>query len=284
MFNRTISGLINKFLFYPAPIIWVEGQDDFPFYEPIIKRLGCRIEAADGKEECKKLAESIIEHEYPFVVILDGDYEILENRENPHSRVLFLNKYSIENYLFEKDLVQIICCKYAGSEDGKEDIGVFFDVVEREIQQHLYDLVILDIANNKLGAGLNGFPDRVDSILNVVTVRLIPDRISPVCNFLRESLSVEAIEEAKNIVDNYLKTRKFTDLLRGHLIFGILWHFIRRGVQILTGKLPNIDNDSLLILLSLELWNLKPSEHHLQLEIDIRIAAEEAVKIKSTQK
>jgi hypothetical protein len=283
MFNRTVAGLINKFLFYPSPIIWVEGKDDFPFYQPILHQLGCRIEAAGGKDECKKLAESIIEHNYPFVVILDGDYEILENRANPHKRILVLNKYSIENYLFEKVLVQSVCCKYGGGGEKKEEMGVLFDEVEREIQQHLINLVILDIANYKQDAGLKAFSDRADSIFDKITIRCLPERISTICGTLSGNLSADAVNEARGLVENFLQTGKFSDLLKGHVIFGILRHLIHRGVQIIRNNPPYIDNDSLLIMLSLELWNIKPSEHHLSLETNIRIAAEEAFQIKSIQ-
>ena len=281
MFNRTISGLINKFLFYPVPIIWVEGKDDFPFYEPILHRLDCRIEAAGGKDECKKIANSIVEHEYPFVVILDGDYEILKKMANPHKRILVLNKYSIENFLFEKALVQSICCKYEGSGGRSEEIGALFDEVEREIQSHLYYLVVLDIANYKQNTGLKAFPDRVDSILDIVKVRCLPERISTISEMLSANLDPDIIDEARGLVRKFLQSGRFSDLLRGHIIFGIIRHLIRRGVKLITNNLPNIDNDSLLIMLSLELWKITPSVQHLNLETNIRIAVEEAHQIKS---
>ncbi|MBC8233001.1 hypothetical protein H8E77_25945 [bacterium] len=74
-FKRTTSGKIAKYLFYDKPLIWVEGDTDIPFYEQILRNYSHRLEAADGKAECLKLAEALIEKDHPYVVILDGDYD-----------------------------------------------------------------------------------------------------------------------------------------------------------------------------------------------------------------
>ncbi len=281
MFNRTETGLINKYLFYPEPIIWVEGSDDFPFYMPILERLECRIESAGGKPECRKLADALVEKDYPFVVILDGDYDILENKTSPHQRVLILDKYAIENYLFERRLVQSVCSKYLGTEERGAEIGELFDQLESDIRNNLYDLVILDILNYRMGTGREIFPDHADSVINIRTAHCIPERIQSIYTAIMKDFQSDAITNLRDIVDAFLTGRRFSDLVRGHFIFGIVRHFVIGCVKKMKGQKPNLDNDSLLIMLSLEIWNIIPSDSHTRLIEDLTQAVESARELRS---
>ena len=281
MFTRTTAGLINKFLFYSEPIIWVEGPDDLPFYYPIINGLGCRIEAAGGKDECERLSEFIIQDNLPYIVVIDSDYEILMGYKILHDRVIYLHKYSIENYFFEREIVQSVCCKYSGSLEGKEALGTLFDEVEKDTQQHLYELVVLDVANHREGTGLEVIPTSPEKLIDIRSVHCSSERVSQVCKAISINIKPETISESRTLIDNFLRDRRFSDLLKGHFIFGIIRHLIRHGTQMLNKRLPNFDNDSMYIMLSLELWNLKPSAHCQDLEHRIRNAVTQALELKS---
>lgn len=281
MFNRTTSGMINKYLFYPEPILWVEGDDDFPFYEPLRNKFNCQIFGAGGKPVCRKLAEAVIDHDYPYVVIMDGDLEILENDSNPHTRVLQLKKYAIENYLFEQRIIQNVSSKYIGNEEKLDEIRGFFESVEADIQACLYDLVVLDVANYKENTGIDFFPDSADGFINMKSVRCLPERINPICDSTRAKIRMDAIEQAKQLVDKYVLGRRLSDLVRGHFLFGILRHSLISCIRTLAKKKIYIDNDSLLILLSLEMWNLRPTEYHESLENDIKLALTDVIQMKS---
>jgi hypothetical protein len=281
MFTRTDTGLINKYLFYPEPIIWVEGYDDFPFYKPIVERLECRIEAAGGKTECRKLADAVFENDCPYVVVMDGDYDILENNANHHQRVLVLEKYAIENYFFERNLVQSICSKYLGSEEQSEKIGNSFDQLEINLQENLYNLVILDILNHRMDLGYEIFPAHADPFINIKTAHCISERIQAKYDTLRENFAPEDIDGLRNLVDSFLTNRRFSDLIRGHFIFGIIRYFIIGCVRKISGHKPNIDNESMLILLALDLWNVVPSNSHRELIDSLLQAVNNARELKS---
>ena len=111
-FDQTEQGKINRYLFCQDPLVWVEGVSDIPFYGHALAAGSCTILAAEGKSECIKLADAIKKHDLPYVVIMDGDYGILERRKPDHRWVVHLDRNSIENYLFEKDLVQHVCLGY----------------------------------------------------------------------------------------------------------------------------------------------------------------------------
>ena len=284
MFSRTLAGLVNKFLFYPKPIVWVEGYDDFPFYEPIIKDSNCRIETACGKDNCLVLAQNIIQKDYPFIVILDGDYGILENQGNPHKRVILLKKYSIENYFFDLSLMQKICSKYIGTEEYLTEIDTLFRKTERDLQNSLFDLVVLDVTNYRKDMGLKVFPEKADPVLDVKKMRCISGKIQEIYNLLIGEFKEEDIFEMKALIETFLQKNSFTDLLRGHFLFGVLRYFIFNCVRNLkSDRKPNIDNDSLLIMLSLELWNIIPTTSHRTLLQDVKEAATDAWRIKNLQ-
>lgn len=106
MFTRSGSGQVNRYLFLSEPLVWVEGDDDVIFFLQLLRDHKCHIEAAGGREECIKLAEAIRQNDHPFVVIVDGDYYVLKRKRSIHRRVIHLDRYAIENYLFETSVVE----------------------------------------------------------------------------------------------------------------------------------------------------------------------------------
>ena len=97
-FARTTLGKIAQYHFDKYLTVWVEGPTDIPFYEQALRKLDCRVKDAGGKSECLKLAKALKEKDHPYVVVLDGDYDILERRRSWHRRVIVLNRHSVENY------------------------------------------------------------------------------------------------------------------------------------------------------------------------------------------
>ena len=84
VFSRTISGKKNKFYFVEKVIVWVEGPDDIVFFDRLLRDMGCKLDPAGGKNECLKLAEGIVEEDLPYVVIIDGDYDVLKRQRSAH--------------------------------------------------------------------------------------------------------------------------------------------------------------------------------------------------------
>ena len=72
-FIRSDLGIENRDLFYfPKILVYVEGYTDFPFYEEVLRNCNYHLKAQGGKEECEKLAGTLIDQDLPFVVVLEN--------------------------------------------------------------------------------------------------------------------------------------------------------------------------------------------------------------------
>lgn len=264
-FSRTISGKLASYLFYREILIWVEGSDDIPFFDRIVRNKHCRLENANGKSECLKLSRGIIEQNLPYVVILDGDYEILERKRSPHRRIVILNRYSIENYLFEEEPIERVCRNYAQVGDDVDILdGTYHDVLDR-IENELLDLIVLDVAHYRQNTGEDVLPSRAEPLLdNPRILTFSTDRIQDICNKLQ--IECTALAESQDLINKYIRFGRIVDVVNGHIIFGIIRHLIINAVRRIRNRNPNIDNDGLLILLSTEAWSLSESRDHNRLK------------------
>ena len=150
-FERTTEGKIARYRFLDMPVVWLEGETDYPMYEPILSEMGCEIGWADGKQECRKLVEAMMAGDLPYVVVLDGDYEILRRCRSWHRRAVLLQRHSIENYCAEVGVVQSVCRKYSRGRVVVGDVGVRFGNLLEALESELGDLVVLDVALGKTG-------------------------------------------------------------------------------------------------------------------------------------
>lgn len=278
-FNRTVAGLVAKHLFYREPLVWVEGPSDIPFYEEVLSNFQCRVEAAGGREECSKLTESLIKHDFPYVVILDGDYGILERKRSPHRRVILLQRYSTENYLFEKEPAERVCRNCARLPCGEDLIGDSFEEVITYLESELRELIILDIANYRASTGRQVLPHRADALLGH-RERIIFDsaRLAHLVATAASNLHTSEIEEARRLIDVFLSERRLIDIVRGHFLFGVLRRLIWGAVRRRSGRKPTIDDNTLKILLTVAVWRGKLETDHKNLRRRLLRAVREVRK------
>jgi hypothetical protein len=278
-FQRTDFGLINKYLFYKEPLVWVEGPTDIPFYERITRSYSCQLEPAGGKEECKKLAKALLQKDHPYVVVLDGHYDILERKRSSHRRLVTLQRHSSENYLFEKETVEQVCRSCAKIGSGDELIGDTFEALISVIQSDLIDLVILDIAHCRASTGRDVLPPKIEPLLESQKVLAFSHkRIKRCCTECQDAIAQEQVDEARALVVKFLEQRRLVDLLPGHLVFGILRYLIINTVRHKTKRKPHIDDDGIRVLLSAEVWSLTKNHDHESLKRRLRQAIREAQK------
>ena len=213
----------------PKTLVHVEGYSDIPFYEEVLQNYNCHLKARGGDKEYAKLVDGLVEKDLPYVVVLDGDYEILTQKRSKHRQVVWLHRYSFENYLFEEEPIKQFCHDRAHSEDSlKEPLSSseFTDFTE-EIEVKFKDLLIFDVAHQRSKTGQMTFfrnPDRFfkedfrDNEIQKQQVEAI------------KGIHVQSIDEAKNLVEKYLMDHRFIDLLRGHFAFGIMRRLISIGL------------------------------------------------------
>ena len=271
-FSRTPSGLSAEYLFYQEILVYVEGHTDIPFYNAILQNYNCRVKSKNGKPECEKLARFLGQDNYPYVVILDGHYDILVRARSQHRRVILLHRHSYENYLFEEEPIKQFCRDRVPSEDSLEEplaSDEFKDFAE-DIEVKFKDLLILDVAHQRSKTGQKTFFQTPDRFFNI---HFHDDQIQKQQEAAAEGIDIESTDNAKNLVEKYLRDHRLIDLLPGHFAFGIM----RRLISNVVGK--SISNDEIRLYLSRVVWQLVKTRDHNSLKRRLRRAVREAEQI-----
>lgn len=295
-FDRTDLGKINKYLFYQDPVVWVEGPDDIPFYEHGLITDSCVFIPAGGKNECIKLASAIKKYGLPYIVVLDGHYEILRRKRTGHRWIVILGRHSIENYLFEKDLAQHVCydyiCLKIGNTLGKsaeldelsKGVGDDFDRLLSYIESQLSNLVVLDVANCMKKTGCDVLPDKIDPLCQSGNNMIfLEGQIAEYCNKAKNKVSQQDIDDAESLISDFCKYKRFIDIVPGHLVYGILRRFIKNTIKRNTGKSISIDDEGMMLLLTAKAWLVVKNRDHESLKRRLRKALTEVRKVRQSQ-
>ena len=274
-FSRTDSGLAAEHLFYQEILVYVEGPTDIIFYDTILQNYRHRIKAKRGREECKKLAEALVQGNYPYVVILDGDYEILEHTRSNHRRVIFLHRYSFENYLFEETLIEQFCRERVHLENSLEELpsSKFREVVE-DTELKFKELIVLDIAHQRSNTGYDVLPNKPDRFLKPRKSVNFRDNEIEQCVEAAQCIDKQSIDNAKTLVEQFLRKRRFIDLLPGHFAFGIMMRLIINTID------RTISDEDIRVPLSKEVWMLVKTPDHNSLKRRLRRAVREAQQMR----
>ena len=273
-FIRSNSGIENRDLFYfPKILVYVEGHEDIPFYEEVLQNYDYHLKARGGREECKKLVTPLVEKDLPYVVVLDGDYEILTRTRSKHRRVVWLHRYAFENYLFEEEPIKQFCRDRTHSEDSLEEAlasSEFTDFIEN-IEMKFKDLIILDVAHQRSKTGCKTFFRNSDRFFKT---NFRDDQIQKQQAAAANSIDIESTNEAKTLVEKFLEEqRRFIDILPGHFVFNIMKRFISNIV----GK--SVPNEEIRLYLSRVVWRLVKTRDHNSLKRRLREAVREVEQI-----
>ena len=279
-FIRSDSGIENRDLFYlPKILVYVEGYSDIPFYEAVLQNYDYHLKAQGGREECKKLVTGLVEKDLPYVVVLDGDYKILERTRSQHRRVVWLHRYSFENYLFEEKPIKQFCRDHAHLEDSLEELlasSEFTDFIEN-IEMKFKDLITLDVAHQQTGTGYDVLPDKSDQFFKPQTrVDFLDNQIQRSYTEAANRIDDQNVDNARTLVEQFLKKQRFIDLLPGHFAFSIIKRLIIDTISRRLRKTPKISNDTIKIYLSREVWSLVNTRDHNSLKRRLRRAVREA--------
>ena len=280
-FSRTPSGLKAEYLFYSEIVVYVEGYTDIPFYKAVLQDYNCRIKAKNGRKECDKLAAHIIQDNCPYVVILDGDYEILNRTHSKHRRIILLHRHSFENYLFEEEPIEQFCQDLAHLEDSSEKLidGRFSALLE-DIALKFKDLLVLDVAHQCAETGCETlFHELYKFFKTPKKVDFRDDEIQKRYTEATQCIDGQSVVSAKTLVEKFLEKHRVIDLLPGHFAFGIIRSLIIDTVNKKNNRNSNISDDSIRGSLSREVWRLVETPDHKSLKRRLRCAVLEAKKM-----
>ncbi|MDE0682652.1 MAG: DUF4435 domain-containing protein [Candidatus Poribacteria bacterium] len=272
-FSRTPLGAAAEYLFYQEILVYVEGHTDIPFYEKVLQGYDCYIKPQGGREECKKLVPLLSKDNLPFVIILDGDYEILARTQGEHSRVILLDRYSFENYLFEEQPIEQFCRHRHPRVNLERLLSRFRKVVEN-IEVQFKELIVLDVAHRSSHTGYKVLPDRPQRFLGRGPVDFKDSEIQEWCERAAQGIDEQNAEDARILVDEFLKRHRLIDLLPGHFAFAIIRRLIIKTVN------RSIADDDITIPLSTSVWDLVKTRDHNSLKRRLHEAVREAEKIR----
>ena len=280
-FFRTPPGLAAEHLFYSEILVYVEGHTDIPFYSEVLQNYRCRIKSKKGKPECETFATLLEQGNYPYVVVLDGDYEILEYSHSPHRRIVSLHRHSFENYLLEEDPIEKFRHYRAPLEDSLDRLPSSFREIAEDTEQKFKELLILDVAHQRAKTGIKVLPKSPDQFFaGPRTADFQDSRIQKQCSKATQGIDKQSIESVRVLVQEFLKTHRFIDLLPGHFAFGIIRRWINHTVNVR----ERILEADIRVFLSTEVWRLVKTRDHNSLKRRLRSAVREAEKIRQTSK
>ena len=285
-FSRTPNGLAEKWRFHQIPTVWIEGPSDLYFYKPISDGISCRFEPFKGVKNATSLIAALRNHDYPYLVILDGDYRILNRLRAPHRSVIILKRYSFENFLWESFAVNLVCCLQALCGEEKDLVSADMEIAKQMIKKELLTAIILDVAARESSSSPKLLPKHIDPLLKKGGgIKIDPLKVDKLISKAKNKIDQQAFEKAKVAVDKFLMTRCITHLLKGHLLFGLLRRIITNAAIREKTKKVNIPNDDTLKqLLSAEVWKWCRADDHKRLKRSFRTKLREVAVQFSKQK
>lgn len=238
------------------------------FFSQLLRDQRCHIHDAGGREECLKLAAELRANDHAYVVVVDGDYDILTRRRSSHRRLVSLDRYSIENYLFECEVLERVAQTYSRTDPGEQLIGSSFDELLGAIKLELRQFVILDVAHQSIHSGVKLKLNSAEQLMKGKSgIVLDKEAISKMCAEAEGQITREALKRADDLVTAFVEQRRLVDLLRGHVMFGFLWRLLVVIVKKRTGRQPRVDKNPLLTLLASETWrSMRHSPDHKNLK------------------
>ena len=277
-FSRTDSGLAAEHLFRQKILVYVEGHTDRAFYEEVLQNYNCQVIPKHGREECERLATILVQDNHPYVVILDGDYEILERTRSQHRRIILLHRHSFENYLFEEEPIEQFCWDRTDLEDSLEKLPSRFQKVVEDTELKFKELIVLDVAHQRSNTGYDVLPNKPDRFLK--SGKSVAFRDNQIEQYVQAAQCIDrqSIDDAKALVEQFLRKRRFIDLLPGHFAFGIMRRLIINTVD------ETVSNDEIRLYFSRIVWKLVKTPDHDSLKRRLRRGVREGQKIPKSGK
>ncbi|MGB3402365.1 MAG: DUF4435 domain-containing protein [Microcoleaceae cyanobacterium] len=250
----------NEF-FRVEKMLYVEGDDDIPFWEFIFKKLNnnsVRVEKVGGKPQLKKYVEEVVSGQGDYLIALDSDFDKLTPQEE-HPNIIYTFGYSIENTIIT-DLVlnEVLCtlCKLPCRDIPESLSREWLLGLERTAKP----LVLHAIVNHEDQSGCSIIPDNSDRFMkSKKSCELCEQKIK---NYL-DPLSIEISDERWTKIEAILNSTrlKILDLLRGHFLMSATLRWMKTETEKRKKNSVSISEEMLYSSLLLAFKSLFDSTH-----------------------
>ena len=137
------------------------------------------------------------------------------------------------------------------------------------------------MAHQRAKTGIKVLPKSPDQFFaGPRTADFQDSRIQKQCSKATQGIDKQSIESVRVLVQEFLKTHRFIDLLPRHFAFGIIRRWINHTVNVR----ERILEADIRVFLSTEVWRLVKTRDHNSLKRRLRSAVREAEKIRQTSK
>ena len=270
-FTRTTGGLSEKWRFHNVPTVWVEGPTDLSFYAPISQGLPCRFEAFHGRKNAGALVAYLKEKNYPYLVILDGDYCILEKPKSPHRWVIILSRYSYENFLWEPEIINQVCLIHAQCGEQKDLVKARMHEAVQMLEKEFLPALILDVAARRMDPAPAVLPARIEPLLeNQKTAKLDSSKLKSLVDNAGGKVNASSVADSKRKIAAFLKGHCISHIVRGHLLFGLLRCIFVQAANKERGSRMATADDVLLQMFSDAVWRHCGEGDHKRLKRNFR--------------
>lgn len=218
-------------------ILYVEGDDDIPFWEIIINSIGSysyKIEESGGKPQLEERMAEIESGNADFLVAIDSDFDDF-NKIRKSPKIIKTFGYSIENTMISDAVLHRAVCnisKISKKIFSIEECRAWLATVNSTIGS----LVYFDIKNRLDGHGVSVIGDNCDRFMTskkscVICDVKVGDHIA---NF-----PFEVDEESERAFSEFFRERNLNsiDMLRGHFLISLAFRFIKFNIAKLKGEI-----------------------------------------------
>lgn len=208
-------------------VIYVEGQDDVPFWEFLFKKftnLKIYIEDVGGKENLKPYIKKIKHESVEFIVAKDLDYDSFLDESLKYNSILTTAGYSIENTLIDKNTLFYVVKKLSLLPDSKIEKDEFKDWLSK-LNSIIKNLILFGIHNELTESGVSVVPTNADRFMvSKNSALLCSEKID---TYLEKIDLIISADELNRLLNKVNKVNKdYLDLLNGHFYFSAAHRFV----------------------------------------------------------
>ena len=277
-FSRTATGQVNQYLFQRIPIVWVEGVDDVPQVQQMLIGIKCKVKSAGGRANCEVLIDSLKADDSPYVVLVDGDYEILISTRSRHRRGLTLLRHSMENYFCEVEIIEHVCRLLGGEAHKEVSLRRLFGRVVPRFERGMTGLVESDVAAWVKNCRRSFFPKNADAILAKEQPIVENSMVKRFLDRVPAELKPSDLSEARKLIGEFAEGREKLHIVRGHIVFGFVRKLIRCHLKN-CGRRRTLDDQSLRAILAVATWDRPAIDDHRSIRRRIRRATRQAASL-----
>jgi hypothetical protein len=252
-YSSSALSTIHKF-FGVENVIYVEGEDDIPFWDCVLKGCGfskkTKILSSGGSSNLSDYIEDIVDSGSSIIVALDRDLSIYLGQQYHHNQIIYSYSYSIENSLFQPELISdIINMLYKDQENYMLSIKLWM----YEIEKKLYEMIVYNAANHLFGRGVRVFHEDVIMITDKNNRFKIDDSLlEKKLAIIRNNFSIEEYRYAEYYVKNCCFS--LWNQIKGHYLESIVLSLMNEYfAELLNKKSCRINRESMMVMLELKL-------------------------------